>query len=210
MPRRQLVLLGAGGHGKVVANSAELSGFEVVGFLDEDERTWGSSTSYGPVLGGLDCLGGLGDVELIVCLGSGADMHRMVDRVRSQTSIRWATVIHPGATLARTVTLEPGTAILGGSAVTVDTSIGAHCTVSGNSVVGHDNVISDFVHVGPGATVCGNVEVGTGAFLGAGCTILPGVKIGQWATVGAGAVVTRNVPDQATVFGVPARLVSRS
>lgn len=208
--RRRLVLVGAGGHGKVVANSAELDGFRVVGFLDDDERAWGSSNSYGSVLGGLELLGSLRDIELIVCIGSGIAIRQIVHRVQSQVTVRWATVIHPSSIIARTANVGVGTAILGGSAVTVDTSVGRHCTVSGNSVVGHDNVLHDYVHVGPGATVCGNVEIGTGAFLGAGCTVLPGVEIGEWATIAAGAVVTARVPAGATVCGVPARVVSAS
>jgi len=85
--------------------------------------------------------------------------------------------------------------------------IGNHCILNSGCRVDHDCKLQDFVHVAPGAVLCGDVVVGEGSFIGAGATVLPGVKIGSWSTIGAGSVVTRDVSSNALVVGIPARVI---
>jgi acetyltransferase EpsM len=93
------------------------------------------------------------------------------------------------------------------SVVQAGTVIGRHCIINTSASIDHDCVIEDFVHISPNATLSGNVRVGEGTHIGAGATIIQGITVGKWCTVGAGAVVIRDVPDYATVVGVPARVI---
>ena len=88
--------------------------------------------------------------------------------------------------------------------------VGAHCIVNTNASIDHDCIISDYVHISPGATLCGGVFVSEDVQVGAGAVILPNIKIGKFSTIGAGAVVTTDVPDYTTVVGNPAKTLSKT
>jgi acetyltransferase EpsM len=93
------------------------------------------------------------------------------------------------------------------SVIQAGAAIGSHCIINTSASIDHDCVLADFVHVSPNATISGNVTVGEGTHIGAGATIIQGVTIGKWCTIGAGAVVIRDVPDNATVVGVPGKII---
>lgn len=116
-------------------------------------------------------------------------------------------LVHPTAMIASDATLARGIQVLLGAAVGTCVRLGACTIVNTRASVDHDCILGDGVHIGPGATLCGHVEVGDGCFIGAGATILPRLKIGHDAIVGAGAVVTRDVAPHQIVTGVPARPV---
>jgi sugar O-acyltransferase (sialic acid O-acetyltransferase NeuD family) len=100
-----------------------------------------------------------------------------------------------------------GTVVFHNSVIQAGSVIGKHCIINTAASIDHDCKLEDFVHISPNATLSGNVKVGEGSHIGAGATIIQGITIGKWCTVGAGAVVIKDVPDYATVVGVPARVI---
>lgn len=205
--KRPLLIYGASGHGKVVADAALCSGsYEVQGFLDDDRAKWGQTALSLPILGGLDCLGVLAAGGLLALgIGSNERRKRIFEELAAR-GMKWATVVHPSAVVASGVRLGEGSFVGPLAVIHTDARVGRGCIINSGAVVEHDNVLGDWVHVGPGSTLAGNVHVGTGTQIGMGTRVLPGVRVGEWAVVGAGAVVTREVPARVVTMGVPARV----
>lgn len=196
---------GAGGHAKVAIAALRLSGFRVVGCYDDDEAKIGGLVLDVPVLGPV---GELLETTLAVHLAIGSNRAR--SRLAATSARCWITAMHPRSLVDASAYIGPGALICMGAMIQVDARIGAHAIVNTGAIVEHDCQVGDFAHIAPAAALAGNVTVGEGALVGMGARILPGVRIGSWATVGAGAVVTRDVPPDTCVIGVPARATSRS
>lgn len=143
------------------------------------------------------------DLPMIIAIGNNVSRRTLSEKSGHKFTI----AIHPSATVSKNATMEEGTMILHRAILQTRTIVGRHVILNTGSQVDHDCVLEAFVHIGPGAVLCGGVTVGEGALVGAGAVITPGIAIGKWATVGAGAVVIENVPDHATVVGSPARII---
>lgn len=203
----QVVLVGGGGHAKVVFDAATRAGLQIEGFLDDRVdaplreldvphlgriRSWrecGSDTRFMPAIGdnATRC-------ALLLGMLDGRDPECL------------ATVIHPAAIISRhDVSIGPGTFIGPGAIVNPGATIGAGVIINSGAIVEHDSVVGDWSHIAPGAALCGAVRTGTHVLVGLGSRVLPGRNIGDGAVVGAGAVVTRDVLDRTTVCGNPAR-----
>lgn len=149
------------------------------------------------------------EIRVVIGIGQTPPRYRIANEIEREIGDRFASFKHPRAWVGDRIPIRTGSVICAGALVTTDISIGAHTHLHVGSKIGHDTIISDFVTVAPGATVSGRVQISAGAFIGAGAVILPDIKIGAWSIIGAGAVVTKDVPDDATVVGVPARIISR-
>ena len=198
--RGEVLVVGGGGHAKVVVATPQAAGFAVAGVLDDDAAKLGSSVLGVPVIGGTE-MAARSERPVVLAIGSNAARRDLAARL----ACRWASAVHPEATVHSSVRVGPGAVIFAGAVVQPDTVIGAHAIVNTGARIDHDCMIGNFAHVAPGCALAGAVRVGEGAFLGIGSAVIPGVSIGAWAVVGAGAAVVRDVPDGATVAGVPAR-----
>jgi acetyltransferase EpsM len=208
MTRAPLYVLGAGGHGKVIAESARREGVhELRGFLDDDPGRRESRPLGLRVHGGLEAIRGL-EPGAWLALGVGSNAARWAACARAAAlGIPLATVVDPSALVASGVVLGEGSYLAPRAVVHVDARLGAACIVNTGAVVEHDCVLEDAVHVSPGAVLGGEVRLGRGAHVGLGAVVLPGLEVGDWSVVGGGSVVTRSLPANVTAWGAPARVV---
>lgn len=205
---RRLILVGCGGHGRVVIESLILSGRQISGIVDP-ELAIGSDIDGVPVVGGDDRLEDEDPAETSLAIGVGRIPLRTDHRKKlfDRLSERWAVIgtTHPCSIVSADSLLGSANQILAGAVVQRGVRTGVNCVVNTRASIDHDSLLGDHVFVGPGATLCGNVTVGASAFIGAGAVILPGIAIGQDAVVAAGSVVTRDVGSATVVAGNPAR-----
>ncbi|MEM8609712.1 MAG: acetyltransferase [Myxococcota bacterium] len=199
-PPGKLVVLGAGGHAKVVIATVRAAGGEVVDVYDDDSSRWGQNLLGVAVRGPIaDAVGA--ELPAIIAIGNNGARRSIAEAL----SLTWAPVCHPSAVVDTSVVVGPGAVVFAGAVIQPDTVVGEHAIVNTGSSIDHDCSVGAFVHLGPGVRLCGGVSVGEGTLLGVGSNVAPNVAIGSWATVGAGAVCVADVPGQTTVVGVPAR-----
>jgi len=199
----RLLVIGAGGHAKVVVDAARTAGIEVVGIVARDPHP---ATLLGiPVHSDAE---GIEADTFIVAVGDNATRAREFgDAI--ERGLLPASVIHPAAVLSESVEVGAGSFIAAGVIVNADAVIGENAILNTGCTVDHDCVIGDHAHVAPGVNICGGCTIGDGALLGVGSCVAPGGAVGEWSTIGAGAAVL-GVTDARTVcVGVPARVIRR-
>ena len=200
-----LLIIGAGGHGKVVADAALMSGWTNVSFLDDREEVQGS-------LLGLPVLGAIGELEshagafdaAVVAIGDAKLRLNLLQRCRA-ASLDVASVSHPSACVSRFATVAAGCVLLAQCAVNAGARLGVGCIVNTGATIDHDCALDGGVHVCPGAHLAGSVRVGQNTWIGIGAVVRQRIMIGRDVLVGAGAVVVADVADGATVIGNPAK-----
>jgi UDP-N-acetylbacillosamine N-acetyltransferase len=207
----KLVIWGAGGHARVVADIVRLRGeFEIVGFLDDVHPERRNTEFCGSlILGGyeqLDLLAKSGVTNLLFGFGDCAARIRLTD-VAQASGFSFANAVHPRATIASDVHIGPGTIVAAGAVINPAARIGMHVIVNTCASIDHECVVADGAHISPGVHLAGNVMVGQAAWVGIGATIIERVRIGASALIGAGAVVTHDIPDGVIAYGVPAKIV---
>jgi len=206
---RRLVILGGGGHARVVVDALRRRGEEISGIADP--ALLGTSVETLPVLGDDEWVSSLDPTEVVLVNGIGSVARplrrRAVFERFAGMGFRFGAVVHPAATVAADTRLAAGTQVLAGAILQPGVTIGANAIVNAGAIVEHDATIHDHVHVAPGSTLCGNVSVGEGSFVGAGATVIQGRRIGACCLVAAGALVLADVPSGMAAIGHPARLV---
>lgn len=214
--RPRCIILGGGGHARVLIDSLQLTGAaDVHGVLDPNPALHGTVMLDVPILGGdalVDGLAQQGVTHFVVGLGGTRDngpRARLFDMALA-CGLRPLTVIHPSASVSRWARIGDGAQVLPRSVVNALAELGVGVIVNSGAVVEHDCQIGDHVHVATGAVLASTVRVGRRAHIGAGATIRQGIQIGEGAVVGAGAVVVKDVAAGQVVVGVPARPVERS
>lgn len=201
----KLVIIGAGGHAKVVTDTAQIAGWQVVGFADDSS----SATLFDlPYLGTPKSLDLSTDTFAVIAIGSNQIREKISKELSSH--LKWATVIHPRAIVSGHTKLEAGTVIFAGAVIQPDVFIGQHCIINTSASIDHDCQISDFCHVAPNVTLTGGVILETGSFVGAGSVIIPGRKVGAWSTLGAGSVCVQDLGSNGRFAGTPAKPIKAS
>ena len=208
MTHPRILLLGAGGHGKAIADLLLADGsYEVAGFVDAAPRA--SQVLGLPVLGDesqLATLAAQGIALAHAAVGDNAQRLAAAARLRA-AGFALPSLSHPAALIGHGARVADGAAILARAVIGPEAEIGALALINTGAIVEHDCVVEEAAHIGPGAVLAGGVRVGAGALIGAGAVVRPGVVIGAGAVVGAGAAVVEDVAPGARVAGVPARPV---
>lgn len=207
---KPILLVGGGGHARVVIDALRLEGRQLLGVVDPSLEL-GESVLAVPVVGDDDTVATYDPDSVWLANGVGStgrsNRRRDVFERFLRSGYRFVNVIHPSATVAVAPPELRGIQIMAGAVVQVGSILGHNVLINTKASVDHDCEVGNHVHIGPGATVCGGVTIQTGAFVGAGATLTPGVRIGRDAIVGAGSVVLHDVKPRTTVVGVPARVI---
>lgn len=204
-----VIILGAGGHAKVLIDALLASSVVIVGIVDPDPALMGTTILGVSVLGGDDVVDEYppSEIQLVNGLGSvGLPVKRqqIFERFKSM-SYYFATIVHPSAVVASNVVLGEGAQVMAGAVIQPDSRIGINSVINTRASVDHDCIIGDHVHIAPGVTLSGGAAVGAGSHIGTGATLIQGISIGRGCQVAAGAVVIRNIIEGTKVRGVPAR-----
>ncbi len=195
---KTLIIIGAGGHGKVVADIAKLCGYTNIKFLDDNEQAVDCS--------GYTVIGKSSDYKLypdenfFVSIGNS----KVREQIQSKLS-NVVTLVHPKAVIADDAKIGVGTVVMAGVVVNPGTVIGDGCIINTCSSVDHDCFVDSYVHVAAGSHLCGSVTVGSGTWIGAGSTVSNNIDICSDCMIGAGAVVVKDINCSGTYIGVPAR-----
>jgi sugar O-acyltransferase (sialic acid O-acetyltransferase NeuD family) len=207
-----LVLVGSGGFARETAEAvraATAAGipWRLLGFIDDDPARLGAIVDGTPVIGGRDQLKLLPDARIVVCTGR---PDNYVSRPRIVTELgfpseRYATIVHPTASVSPSSSVGPGSVLLANTVLTAAVRMGNHVAVMPHVTLTHDDVIDDFATLASRSALGGGVRISRGAYIGAGALIGQGLVIGELALVGMGAVVTKNVPAREVWIGNPAR-----
>jgi acetyltransferase EpsM len=206
-----LVIWGASGHARVVADIVRLTGnFNIVGFLDDvNLGRKGTEFCDATILGGREQLEPLRNNKIRhIILGFGDCQARLaLSSVVNQYGFELTTVVHPRAVIARDIIVGLGTVIMAGVVVNPGSAVKDNVILNTLSSIDHDCVIENGVHIGPGAHIGGGAIIGEGTWVGIGAIIKDNIKIGRGSIIGAGAVVIKDIPDGVVAFGVPAKVI---
>ncbi|MEH7180553.1 acetyltransferase [Neobacillus vireti] len=203
---KKLLIIGASGHGKVIADTAlKLNKWESISFLDDDENI---KTTLG-----LKVVGKTSDVikyidvyDVIVGVGNN-NIRGNLQKFLEDKGASIPVLIHPNSIIGEEVILGAGTVVMAGAVINCCSRIGKGCIVNTGSTIDHDNIIEDFVHISPGVHLAGTVKVGKGSWLGIGSIVSNNISIVSNCKIGAGAVIIKDIVETGTYVGMPARRV---
>lgn len=206
-----LVIIGAGGHGRVVLDIVRTAGlYQPIGFVDAETRLAGSRVGGLSVLGPTNVLPKLRQqhrvLHAIVAIGDNRTRLRYTSAMQAE-GFELVSAIHPTAFVSPSAKLGVNVVVGPNASIITESRIGDSVIINTGAIVEHECEIAEAVHVAPGACLAGRVRVGSCAFIGIGAQVIQCLAVGEGATVGAGAVVLEDVADGATVVGVPARVV---
>lgn len=201
---KRLLIIGASGHGKVVADIAKKTGqYEAISFYDDDESI--------TAVAGFPCKGKTAlvqsesrECDVMVAIGNAVTRERITNEVM-QMGFSLPVLVHPQAVVAEDVTLGAGTVVMAGAVINSGAQVGCGVIVNTSSSVDHDCMLEDYVHVSVGSHLAGTVHVGKGTWIGAGAIVNNNINICAGTIIGSGAVVVKNITDQGTYIGVPAK-----
>ncbi|MEV4342928.1 acetyltransferase [Actinoplanes sp. NPDC049596] len=200
-----LIIVGAGGFARETASAARAD-WNVLGFLDDNPELHGTARSGLPILGPAASAEDI-DAAVVVCVGNPRNFtarRSIVERLDLPSS-RYATVVHPLASVGAGSSVGPGTVLLAGTVLTADVAVGAHVAVMPQAVLTHDDRVGDYCTIASGVRLGGGAVLDEEAYLGAGALLREGVKVGARALVGMGSVVLHDVPSGEVWAGNPAR-----
>jgi sugar O-acyltransferase (sialic acid O-acetyltransferase NeuD family) len=201
---KSLLILGAGGHGRVIADIALATGvWNTVEFYDEQYPDFSVAKQY-LVAGNIeDLLNKHQGNDVVIGIGDNQARAR-IHRLLEQHNIQPVSVIHPSAIVSESAEVKAGTVVMPGAIINCNSVVGRSCIVNSGAVIEHDCVLGEFVHISPNATLAGGVEIGSSSWVGMGSCIRQQIRVGDNVIVGAGAVVVQDISSNQVVAGVPA------
>ena len=201
----KIVIIGASGHGKVIADIAKLNGYKEIIFLDDDPNKKKN--------GIYDVVGTTQDIDrykeqydYIIAIGNNEIRKKITEQLDEKKIIQ-PFLIHPSAVIDSSVTIAAGTVVMANAVINADTIIGIGCIINTAATVDHDGKIGDFVHISPGAHLAGTVQVGLYSWIATGATVINNINITDHVNIGAGTVVISDINKSGTYIGVPARRI---
>lgn len=207
MTKGRLAIFGAGGHGKVVAETALASGWQEVAFYDDefpDKKFTGNIVISGKLENLITDINSYDGCH--VAIGTNNIRFDLIEKIKA-IGVSFPNIIHPSAIISNTASLADASCIMSGVIVNAGSEIGTGVILNSASLVEHDCKIEDAVHIGPGVLLGGGVTVGSRSWVGIGATVIHAIKIGADAIVGAGSVVVRDVPNGVISVGAPSRVI---
>ena len=193
---KSVVIIGSGGHGRVVADIVKKSGDKVVGFLDD-------FNTGEHIIGKISDCEKFADYSFVIAIGSNKIRRDIYEKY---SELKYYTAIHPRAVISENVTLGAGTVVMANAVINSGAIVGTHTIINTACVVEHDNKIGNFVHISPGAVLCGTVMVGDVTHIGAGAVVKNNIDICGECKIGCGAAVVKNITKPGVYVGVPAIL----
>lgn len=206
--KNKLLIIGASGHGKVVADIAlKIKRWDKIAFLDDNELSH-TSLDLNIIGKSTDFYEYLHEYEMFVAIGYN-EIREKIQNQLEQVGASIPVLVHPNAVLGEQVEIQPGTVIMAGVIVNSCTKIGKGCIINTGAIIEHDNIIENYSHISPGVCIAGTVRVGEGTWLGIGSIISNNISITSKCIIGAGAVVIKNINLPGTYIGNPARKVEK-
>ena len=198
----KLVIIGAGGHAKVIADSALKIGYKDIVFLDDNAA--GECMGF-PVVGKICDIPTLNNENTDFVIGIGNNSVRK--RIAESYDVNWTSIVHPSAQIAINASVGKGTVVMAGAIINASAKVGDHCIINTAAVVEHDNLIGNYVHLSPRATLSGTVTVGDNTWIGTGVSVINNVEICADVIIGVGSTVIKKIDSVGTYVGVPARKI---
>ena len=212
--QKPIIILGAGGHAKVLIDVLQLQLANIIGITDPDPELHGKDVMGIPIIGDDNSIlqYGVNDIALVNGLGkvNCSNKRMQLYHAFEERGYIFARVIHPSAVISPGVYLAEGVHVMAGSIIQTLATIGVNSIINTGASLDHECIVGNHVHIAPGATISGGVKIGDNVLIGAGATIIQGIHVGASSIVGAGAVVTKDVREGVTVIGIPARVVKTS
>jgi sugar O-acyltransferase (sialic acid O-acetyltransferase NeuD family) len=206
---RPVVIIGAGGHTKVLIDTLRRQSAEIIGVTDVDPKKIGSSILGVPILGDDTIIDNYQRESIFLVNGLGmvdnTNLRKQVFESFKRRGYSFTSVIHDSAVIASGVKLCEGVQILAGAVIQAACIVGSNSIINTRASLDHDTQVGSHVHIAPGVTISGGVKIDDGTLVGAGATVIQGVTIGSSCLIAAGSVVINDVPNNTKVIGVPAR-----
>lgn len=199
---KRLVIIGASGHGKVIADIGEKNGYAEILFLDDNNAV--TTCGHYSVAGASSVAIRYSDCDFIVGIGN-AETRKRIQEKLTEKGLHIVTLVHPNSVIAPDVSFGVGTVVMAGAIINPGSSVGDGCIINTGATIDHDNIIEDYVHVSVGSHLAGTVSIGTNTWIGAGAIVSNNVSICENCMIGAGAVVVSDITEPDIYIGVPAR-----
>lgn len=201
--KKRIVIVGASGHGKVVADIAKNVGYEEIIFLDDNCNLKECGTY--PVAGVVsDYI--MYDCDMVVAIGN-AEIRKYIQTKIKQHGKTLTTLVHPAAVIGENVTVGEGTVVMAGVVINAHSTIGKGCIINTCASVDHDCIVEDYTHISVGSHLAGTVFVGEKTWIGIGAVVSNNIRIAANCIIGAGAVVVKDIMNQGVYIGVPAKML---
>lgn len=214
---KKIILYGASNFGDEIAQlfrditkheTSQINKWEIYGFLDDDQNKTGVVRNDIPVIGTTQWLdnNSIQEYFFVCCIGNPRTKELITKRIKERGG-KFGIGIHPSVIKSDYVSIGEGTIITAGNILTTNIEVGSHVIVNLACTIGHYSKIHDYCTINPGANISGDVTLEEGVLLGTNCTILEKMTIGKYSVIGAGAVVNKNIPDNVTAVGIPAKVI---